>query len=236
MVKNIIISSQQETTIDYPGKMALIVFCPGCNFRCGFCHNPELVLEKAGGIDIDILLKNISSRAKAGWYQGVCISGGEPTNQNELIDFCKKIKEIGLSIKLDTNGTNPNILRELLNKKFIDYIAMDIKSSPIRYNYVAGVDVDIKKIEESIKIAREFPFYEFRTTVLPCFSIKDIEDIGKWISNDSKNKVKLYTLQQFNPKNTLDESFMKLIPLSHDELEKFADLMRKYAEEVRVLG
>ena len=243
-MKNIIISSQQETTIDYPGKMAMIVFTPGCNFRCGFCHNPELVLEKAGGIDIDILLKNITSRKKAGWYQGVCISGGEPTLQPGLIDFCKKLKKIGLSVKLDTNGTNPIILRELLDNELVDYIAMDIKSGPERYTYVTGVEVDMNKINESIKLVFEFPFYEFRTTVMPFFSEKDFDEIGEWVSKASpskdrghgKNKVKLYTLQQFNPKNTLDESFMKFVPLSVDEIEKMADIMKKYAENVRVLA
>lgn len=235
-MKNIIISSQQETTIDYPGKMAIIVFCPGCNFRCGFCHNPELVLEKAGGIDIDILLKNISSRTKAGWYQGVCISGGEPTLQLGLVDFCMKLKDMGLSIKLDTNGTNPSVLQELLDNELVDYIAMDIKSGKERYTYVAGVDLDMDKIEESIKLSKKFPFYEFRTTVLPSFSLQDFEEIGKWVSSSGKSKVKLFTLQQFNPKNTLDESYMKFIPLSREEIDKFAEVMKKYAHDVRVLA
>jgi len=236
MAEKIVISSQQETTIDYPGKMAIIVFCPGCNLRCGFCHNPELVLENANGIDVDILLKNITSRKRAGWYTGVCISGGEPTLQKGLVDFCKKLKKIGLSIKLDTNGTNPDILKVLLDKELVDYIAMDIKSSPERYTYIAGVELDIDKIEESIKLIKKFPEYEFRTTVLPTFNIEQIEEIGKWISSSGKGKVKLYTLQQFNPKNTLDESYMKLVPLVREEIDKFADVMKKYAEEVRVLA
>ena len=235
-MSNIIISSQQETTIDYPGKMAVIVFSPGCNFRCGFCHNPELVLENAGGIDVEILLKNITSRTKAGWYTGICISGGEPTLQNGLIDFITRLKEIGLSVKLDTNGTNPTLLRELLDNKLVDYVAMDIKSSKDKYNYVSGVDVELNKIEDSIKLLKEFPFYEFRTTVLPNFSTEDFEEIGKWITSLGEGKVKLFTLQQFNPKNTLDESFMKLIPKTREELDKLALVMEKYAEEVRVLA
>jgi pyruvate formate lyase activating enzyme len=230
------ISSQQETTIDYPGKMAVIVFTPGCNFRCGFCHNPELVLEQSGGIDLDILIKNISSRTKAGWYSGVCISGGEPTLQTGLVDFCIKLKEIGLSVKLDTNGSNPTILQELLDKKLVDYIAIDIKGVPDRYSEIAGVNVNISDINKSIEIAKKFPFYEFRTTVLPGFDEKEIEEIGKWVSNDSREKVKLFTLQQFNPKNTLDSSFMKLVPKSSEELEKLALVMKKYAEEARVLA
>jgi pyruvate formate lyase activating enzyme len=230
------ISSQQETTIDYPGKMAIIVFTPGCNFRCGFCHNPELVLEKAGVIDLDILLKNISSRTKAGWYTGICISGGEPTLQTGLVDFCMRLKEIGLSVKLDTNGSNPTILKELIDKKLVDYIAMDIKGIPERYSEIAGVKVNMENIDKSIEIVREFPFHEFRTTVLPSFNEEDIEEIGKWVSDNGRCKVKLFTLQQFNPKNTLDESFMKLVPKTSKELKKLALVIQKYAENVRVLA
>jgi pyruvate formate lyase activating enzyme len=235
-MKNFTIASQQETTIDYPGKMALIVFAPGCNFRCGFCHNPELVLENAGAIDINVLLKNIENRKNAGWYQGVCISGGEPTLNHGLVDFCRKLKEIGLSVKLDTNGSNPLILKELFEKSLVDYIAMDIKATKEKYSEVANAEIDIEDIEKSIKIAKSFPVYEFRTTVLPFFTISDFEEIGKWLSSNGEEKVKIFSLQQFNPKNTLDASFMKMTPKNKEEIEKIAEIMKKYAEYVRVLA
>lgn len=236
MPNNFIISSHQETTIDYPGKMSVIVFTPGCNFRCGFCHNPELVYSEGGNVDVGILLKNISAKAGAGWYQGVCISGGEPTLQRGLIDFCKKLKDIGVAVKLDTNGSNPQMLRELLDKNLVDYVAMDIKSGALKYSEIAGVEIDFEKINDSIKLAREFPFYEFRTTVLPSFTAVEIEEIGKLVSDNGKSKVRLFTLQQFSPKNTLDESFMKLIPQSKEEIEKYAMIIKKYADNVRVLA
>jgi len=233
---NIKISSQQETTIDYPGKMAIIVFTPGCNFRCKFCHNPELVLEEAGEIDLNILLKNIENRKNAGWYQGVCISGGEPTIHPGLFDFCKKLKEMDLSIKLDTNGGYPEVIRKLLENDLVDHIAMDIKSSKEKYSEISGVDVDINSIEKSIKLSREFPFYEFRTTVLPSFTISDFEEIGKWITDNGENKVKLFSVQQFSPKNTLDPEYMKLIPKTKEEINEIAEVMKKYADNVRVLA
>jgi len=235
-MKNFTIASQQETTIDYPGKMALIVFTPGCNFRCGFCHNPELVVENTGNIDIEILLKNIENRKNAGWYQGICISGGEPTMHDGLVDFCKKLKEMKLLIKIDTNGSNPSILKELFEKNLVDYVAMDIKSTKEKYSQIAKVDIDIRDIEKSIKITKSFPVYEFRTTVLPFMKEEDFEEIGKWISNNGEEKVRIFTLQQFNPKNTLDESFMKMIPKSKEEIDKFAEIMKKYSVVVRVLG
>ncbi len=235
-MENFKIASHSETTIDYPGKMGLIVFTPRCNFRCGFCHNPELVLEQTGEVDIDILLKNIINRKNAGWYQGICISGGEPTLHSGVVEFCKKLKDMGLSIKLDTNGSRPSVLKELFENNLVDYCAMDIKSTPQKYSEVAGVPINTKDIEKSISIVKSFPVYEFRTTVLPSMTEEDFEDIGKWITNDGLEKVRIFTLQQFNPKNTLDESFMKLIPKTIEEIERFADIMRKYAVLVRVLG
>ncbi len=235
-MEDIKISSHQETTIDYPGKMALIVFTPGCNFRCGFCHNPELVLEDTGNIDLDLLLKNIENKKNAGWYQGICISGGEPTLQEGLVDFCKKLKQMNLSVKIDTNGSNPFILKELFKNNLADYVAMDIKASKEKYSNVANVNVNIGDIEKSIKITKSFPVYEFRATVLPSMNEEDFEEIGKWVTENGQEKVRIFTLQQFNSKNTLDDSFMKLIPKTKEEIDKFAEIMRKYAVFVRVLG
>ena len=235
--KDIIISSQQETTIDYPGKMAIIVFTPGCNFKCKFCHNPELVFGETGKIDVNILLKNIENRKNAGWYEGVCISGGEPTLQEEgIYNFTKKLKSLGLLVKLDTNGSNPELLKKLIGEDLVDYIAMDIKSDKEKYKELIDVDFDIEKISESIKIIKETLNYEFRTTVLPCFTKEDIEEIGKWVSDNMENKVKLFSLQQFVPKNTLDPEYMKLSPTPKERIEEFAAIMNKYAENVRVLA
>lgn len=228
------ICSHHETTIDYPGKMGVIIFCPGCNFKCGFCHNPEVVLDKAGRNDTAILLKNIESRKNAGWYQAVIISGGEPTIQQGLVEFCKKLKEIGVFVKLDTNGSNPNLLRVLLDLGYVDYVAMDIKASREKYPEICCVNVNIEDIEKSMKLAVKFPVHEFRTTILPFFSEKDIQDIGEWV-NKTAGRPELWTIQQFSIEKTLDPEFAKLVPKTPEEIDKIGKILEKYAERVRVL-
>lgn len=235
------ISSHQESTIDYPGKMGQILFVSGCNFRCGFCHNPELVDGKINEVNLEALLKNIGSKVRTGWYQGITISGGEPTIYQDLPEFMKRLKDMNLSVKLDTNGSNPEMLRRLLKEGTVDYVAMDIKSAPNKYRTIAGPNVNVDNIFRSIETVKLFPEYEFRTTVLPEFNSQDIEDIGKLVSNYKESergnmkKVRLYTLQQFNPKKTLDPSYMLRVPKSKEEIERFGKAMEKYAEVVRVL-
>ena len=235
------ISSHQESTIDYPGKMGQILFVSGCNFKCGFCHNPELVDGKINEINLEALLKNISAKTKAGWYQGITISGGEPTIYHDLPEFIRQLKDMNLCVKLDTNGSNPEMLRRLLKEGTVDYVAMDIKSAPNKYRTIAGPNVNVDNIFRSIETVKLFPEYEFRTTVLPEFNSQDIEDIGKLVSNYKESergnmkKVRLYTLQQFNPKKTLDPSYMFRVPKSKEEIERFGKAMEKYAEVVRVL-
>ena len=133
------IASHQETTIDYPGKMGEILFLKDCNFKCGFCHNPELINKNQNEINQDALLKNIKSKVNSGWYNGIIISGGEPTIYSDLPDFIKILKDMNLSVKLDTNGSNPQMLKKLLEEKLIDYIAMDIKSPRHMYANIVNV-------------------------------------------------------------------------------------------------
>lgn len=232
------ISSHQESTIDYPGKMGEILFVSGCNFRCGFCHNPELVRGDLNEIDLEALLKNINSKARAGWYQGITISGGEPTIYKDLPEFVKRLRDMSLSVKLDTNGTNPEMLQKLLKDKLVDYVAMDIKCQRREYLYIVREEFDIENIDRSIDIVKLFPEYEFRTTVIPLFNESDFEKIGKWISgngDEKTEKVKLYTLQQFSNKKTLNPAYMNMTPKPKEEIEKYGKIMEKYAERVRVL-
>lgn len=229
----VVIVSRIESTIDYPGKMGQIVFTSGCNFRCKFCHNPELVEVKDKGLNLDNIIRDLKIRADAGWYEGVCISGGEPTLYKDLPEFIKKLKELKLAVKLDTNGTNPEMLKYLLDNHLADYIAMDIKSKKQDYSNIANTNVDIEKIEKSIEIIKKFPEYEFRTTILPFFNEKDIEEIGKWLSKDGK--IKRFSIQQFHNQKTLDPSYKELKPKSKEELHKLGKIMEKYADEVKVL-
>ena len=184
---------QKLTLLDFPARLATTVFTRGCNMRCPFCHNASLVVsDKADELTEEAFFEFLSSRV--GRLGGVCISGGEPTLQPDLYDFIKKIKEMGFDTKLDTNGTNPALLRRLIDDGLLDYVAMDIKSSPERYSAVAGREVDMDKVRECVSILLEGKIdYEFRTTVAkPLFSEGDFVKIGEMIKG-----AKRYYLQGF---------------------------------------
>lgn len=184
---------QKLTLLDFPSRVACTVFTAGCNFRCPFCHNASLVLGNEGDI---IPTEELFAflEARRGRLSGVCISGGEPTLQPDLIQFIRRVREMGYAVKLDTNGYRPEVLRELLSEGLVDYIAMDIKTSRERYSAVAGVDIDVSKIEESADmIMRSGIDYEFRTTVVKeLHSGEDFTNIGNWLSG-----AKAFYLQGF---------------------------------------
>ncbi|MFZ2414608.1 MAG: anaerobic ribonucleoside-triphosphate reductase activating protein [Minisyncoccia bacterium] len=171
---------QELTLIDYPGKIAATVFTIGCNFRCYYCHNPELVLpekiKNTKTLSEEEVLNFLKERQ--GLLQGLCITGGEPTLDNGLLDFIKQVKALNFLVKLDTNGSNPEVLKKLLENKLLDYIAMDIKAPLAKYAMVAGVEIDLNYIQESIKLVRQSGLeYEFRTTIAPGLTAQDILDI-----------------------------------------------------------
>lgn len=191
---------QKNSLIDYPEKIACIVFLTGCNFRCRFCHNPELVLpkliKKQPHIKEYIFFNFLKSRKKL--LDGIVITGGEPTIHSGLSGFLKKIKKLGFLIKLDTNGTSPEVLKDLINAELIDYIAMDVKSSlnKEKYSQIVGMVVNIKNIKKSIEIIKNSKIeHEFRTTVVPSIHTpKDIIEIVKFVTPSK------YFLQNFeNP-------------------------------------
>lgn len=179
---------KKSTLLDYPGKVATIVFTAGCNLRCGYCHNSEFVLpEKIQKISHDFISENIFFRflkTRIGFLDGVVICGGEPTIHADLPDFCRKIQEAGFLVKLDTNGSKPKVLEKLLDEKLVDYIAMDIKYPLDRYEVVSGRKIDINLYRASIEIIRtRLPEYEFRTTVIKgVHTPEDIEHITLAIS------------------------------------------------------
>lgn len=160
---------QKTTLVDYPGKVACVLFTIGCNFRCPWCHNPELsspaLSAKQPAMDEDKILEFLESRR--GLLQGVCITGGEPTIHSDLKDFIRRVKEMGFLVKLDSNGNNPDALEILVKEKLLDYIAMDIKNRLEKYAETVGLAVDLSKIKRSIEIVKSLADYEFRTTVVP---------------------------------------------------------------------
>ncbi|MGY4883998.1 MAG: anaerobic ribonucleoside-triphosphate reductase activating protein [Nanobdellota archaeon] len=230
---------QKLTLIDYPDKIACTLFLFGCNFRCGFCHNPELVTESENNINtyseeeaLDFLEKRKNK------LEGVCFTGGEPLLTINS-SFLKKIKSLGYSIKIDTNGSMPERLKELINEKLVDYIAMDIKSSPEKYPLVTNIKFPIEKIEESIKIIIESGLeYEFRTTILKRFHDKeDIKKIGEWLIGllDKKKPAK-YFLQGFANKGKLIDkaSFMNEPNTDEKYLNELKNVAKDYFIEVGV--
>lgn len=185
----------KNSFIDYPGKISCVIFTSGCNFRCPFCHNPDLVESapscRGGLISEDEITAFLEKRK--GMLEAVVISGGEPCLQPGLAEFCKKVKSMGYLVKVDTNGSFPDVVKELLSKGLADYIAMDIKSGPDHYSEAAGKKVPFAAVERSIMLIREqAPSYEFRTTcVKPFMSPEIMHNVGALVKGASH-----YILQQ----------------------------------------
>lgn len=216
---------QKFSLIDYPKKVAAVIFTQGCNFRCPFCQNPDLVLSEK--YTEPISEEEIFSflRTRQGQLSGVVVTGGEPTVHADLPDFLKKIKDLGYAVKLDTNGNDPETLKKVLDEKSVDYVAMDIKTSPARYDEAAGVAVDMKNIERSIELIIDSGVdYHFRTTlVYKYLSEKDLEDISGLLK-----KAKNYVLQRFDPKpRLLDESLKDARVYSEEQFNAFKTRWQK---------
>ena len=202
---------QKLTLIDFPGCLAATVFLCGCNFRCPWCYSRELVLPEEIKKQPEISEKELFSflKERKRLLEGVVICGGEPTIHKELPGLVKKIKKLGYLVKLDTNGSNPKMIKKLIEDKLIDYVAMDVKLPKNKYPKIFKGGVKIENIEESIKILKEGKIdYEFRTTVVPTILDKeDIIKIAKWLSPAKK-----YYLQNFRAEKTIDPKFEKIKP------------------------
>lgn len=227
----VVINGLQRTSfIDYPGKIVSTVFFGNCNFRCPYCHNSDLVFNQdLPQIDESVLIGHLENRR--GKLDGICITGGEPTLHADLPELIRHVKERGFLVKLDSNGTNPKMLEELLSDGLVDYIAMDIKAPEERYSEIVRANVNIGLIQRSIDLIREMaPDYEFRTTIVKeLLSEGDLIAIGEWIDGSKR-----YALQQFKPHKPLDPECMKCHGYSKEEMEAFAERLRPYFEEVLV--
>lgn len=214
---------QKLTLLDFPEHVSCTVFTFGCNFRCGFCHNPELVIPKESPnlIPEEEFFDFLLSRKRL--LDAVCITGGEPTIHQDLPEFIQKIKKAGFKVKLDTNGSNPQVLENLIKQNLLDYIAMDIKASPCKYSEVTGVKISIKKINQSKKIIKTSHLpHQFRTTVVPgIHHQKEIKKISKFLADASS-----YKLQNFQTlKKCLNPQFNNLTGFTKKEfstLQKIA--------------
>ena len=242
---------QRVSLIDYPGKIAAVVFTSGCNFRCPYCHNRDLVLNPNSleTVPEEEIFEYLKKRK--GLIEGVCITGGEPTLQEDLFDFVGKIKRLRLLVKLDTNGSNPSALEHLIAKDLIDYVALDVKA-PLDERYVQSVGIkrfDPVLILSSVKaLVRSKIDYELRTTIVPpLHKKKDLVDMAAHLSSltphsllrqgyrGQASSLKWY-LQQFQPGNCLNLGFEEIRPYSRAELEELLVSVRKYMPETELRG
>lgn len=232
-----IIGGIQRTSLaDWPGKICSTIFIAGCNFRCGFCHNPELVLpEEIERIEAPTETEIITMLVeRKRLIDGVCITGGEPLMSPDIVKLIRKIKDKGFPVKIDTNGSFPTVLNTLIDEKLIDYIAMDIKAPKEKYAGSAGVKINTDLIQQSIDLIKNSSIdYEFRTTAVKGLLDKqDVIAIGDWL-----RECKAYYLQQFvGTEKTLSEEYFGREPYSMDELNDMMDAVKHNFKKTGVRG
>jgi len=221
----------KNSFIDYPGKISSVLFLAGCNFRCPYCHNPDLALGRPEQHDFlheEKVFTFLESRI--GLIEGIVITGGEPTLCPDLLRICEQIRGLGYPVKLDTNGSRPGVVKKLIDSTLVDYIAMDIKSSLDFDNYSKSAGIKdkmmLEKVKDSIEIIMNSKIdYEFRTTIVPLLhSEETIMEIARYISGAKK-----YVLQNFSPlEKTLDPSFQKIKPYPDEKIQELSEKAKKY--------
>lgn len=226
---------QPFTLLDYPGKTACIIFIPGCNFRCGFCHNPEFVIpEKI----IQIKDSFISEEAvfnflleRRGLLDGVVITGGEPTTAPDLVPFMQKIRRLGFLVKLDTNGNRPDVIAKALQERVVDYIAMDVKTDLNGYKKLVGPLIRTDNIKNSINLIKNSTIqYEFRSTLLKEIHTDSVLEKMAELVDGAQN----WFLQKFRPDNTLAPTFTTYHPFTDEEIKTIADRFKKNVQRIFV--
>jgi len=229
-----IVGFNRTSLLDWDGRVSALIYLPGCNFRCPFCHNRQLVLapEEYEEIPFDFIESFV--RENSEFLDGIVVTGGEPTIHKDLPELIRRIKGLGMRVKLDTNGSNPEMLEDLIRAGLIDCIAMDLKA-PLdqRYDDLAGVHVDVEKLKRSIKAIMESGIeYEFRTTMVPILlKPEDYESMAAFIGTAKK-----YVLQHFVPKNTLDPNLSVVKPLDEGKVRLIAERCKPYVRKLVIRG
>lgn len=225
----------KTSLIDYPGKICSIIFSGGCNMRCLYCHNPELACNSSGisGISNDEVLDLVKARRRRGLIDGVSLSGGEPTLAKNIEPFIRELRNAGLAIKLDTNGLNPSLVEKLLADNLLDYVAMDVKTSPGKYGELTGARNAFPLVKRTVETVRESGIdYELRTTCVPHYvTMEDFVSIRGEIGHVSR-----YYLQQFVNLVTLNETMRQVVPYSVTRLREFRDYVKTFADVCEIRG
>ncbi|MCK5332653.1 anaerobic ribonucleoside-triphosphate reductase activating protein [Candidatus Parcubacteria bacterium] len=233
---------QKFTMLDYPGKIAATVFTAGCNFRCPYCHNSDIVDPKL--IDYENVIKEREIfdflKLRKGSLDGVCITGGEPTLQTGLMKFIRKIKSMGFLIKLDTNASHSNVVENLIREDLIDYWAVDIKTKPEKYKIMTKKDDVVKNVERSISLISESRSdLELRTTVVPGYvTSDDFDKIIEWINSINSeifSKLYRYSIQNFKPEKTLHLGLGEVAPYQEEYLREIENKVKEYCDYVIVV-
>lgn len=224
----------ENTLIDWEGKIAAEIFLPGCNFRCGYCHAKYLLESSPNDESIPLDSVRDAIRRQKGWVDGVVISGGEPALQPGLADLIRLFRQDGLKIKLDTNGSRPDVLEALMHEKLLDHVAMDVKG-PLdhRYGEIARAEVDLDAVRRSIELLIGGDVaYEFRTTVCPALLDPDaVEATALGVRGAA-----LYCLQSFRPLNCLDPELLSVQPYNPDQMRDLCRRCAKYVRQCSVRG
>ena len=223
---------QKLTLLDYPGKVACTVFCSGCNFRCPFCHNPALATGNESILDYSFsdIISFLESRNKK--LDGICITGGEPLLYEETIELAERAKYMGFLVKIDTNGSNPERLRTVIEKRIADYIAMDIKNAPETYEMTSGSKM-LEQVKESVSyLLQDKVDYEFRTTVTGnLHTAADFEKIGQWIAG-----AKRYFLQKFVDSGSILNGNSEDFEVSLEKMKEYKNIVRNDIPSVMLRG
>ena len=219
---------QKLSLVDFPGHVAAALFTAGCNMRCGYCHNPELVLPErlASSIPIDDIMQFLQSRV--GRLDGVVVSGGEPTIHDDLPELIRRIKALGYDVKLDSNGTRPEMIRQLIDDKLINFVAMDIKGPLEKYQTIAARPIDLDAVQETIALLISSGIgHEFRTTIVrEQLEPSDFHKVGEMVRG-----AKRFALQHFRPGSTLAPQFEQASTFSESEFQKTKTIMEGYVDE-----
>jgi len=225
---------RKTSLIDYPGRICTVLFSGGCNLRCRYCHNPDLACNRSDlqSSTNEEALEYIERRKNQ--IDGVTLSGGEPTLSKNIIEFIEKIKKLSLSVKLDTNGLKPDVVDSLIKKKLLDYVALDVKTSPGKYRELTNCDVDTGLIKKTCAVLKKSGIaYEIRTTCIPGFvTMKDLSEIKNFLG-----RVKSYFLHQFvKDVPLIDESFVKIEPYPVKTLCEMLDFVKTFSDENGIRG